>query len=152
MSGKLADPAVVVHGALADLALLSRGDAVVGTSISVFSRLAWFLVYGYQGKVPPYVNLDTTLCCNFATGPCHTWNRRCGGQPKRLLGSQETWERCRPVKTLDRERFIKRLRGPKGRPFDDEDVQHVRTEMCVWSERGDTTVSLKQRGAANVTD
>jgi hypothetical protein len=44
--------------AAAELDLLSRCDAFVGTFSSSFSRLAYLLMVGRRGGLAPYVSLD----------------------------------------------------------------------------------------------
>lgn len=51
-------PTTTALATLAELDLLSRCDAFVGTFSSSFSRLAYLLMVGRRGGLAPYVSLD----------------------------------------------------------------------------------------------
>lgn len=52
---------------LADLELLSRADAFVGTSASWVSRLALLAIIGEQAAIPPFALLDAPFLCVWCT-------------------------------------------------------------------------------------
>ena len=52
------DRSLAFGSIMADLALLSRADAIVGTSTSCITRLSFQLIAGRVGSVPPFVFLD----------------------------------------------------------------------------------------------
>ena len=51
-------PTTTALATLAELDLLSRCDAFVGTFSSSFSRLAYLLMVGRRGGLAPYISLD----------------------------------------------------------------------------------------------
>ena len=57
----LIDRGAVVSGFFADLELLARADAFVGTAASWTSRVALLAIVGETGSVPPFVMLDRPL-------------------------------------------------------------------------------------------
>jgi hypothetical protein len=59
--GKL-DNDVVTTSALADMQLLSRGDMFIGSSLSVYTRLAFLLIHGRRGVLPPFHFVDSPYC------------------------------------------------------------------------------------------
>jgi hypothetical protein len=60
-AGKLNND-VVVTSALGDLQLLSRGDMFIGSSLSVYTRLAFLLIQGRRGPMPPFHFVDAPYC------------------------------------------------------------------------------------------
>ena len=52
---------------LADLELLSRADAFVGTSASWVSRLALLAIIGEKAAIPPFALLDAPFLCVWCT-------------------------------------------------------------------------------------
>ena len=55
------DRALVISSLHAELQLLSRADALVGTSLSYVTRLLFLLIVGHRGVIPPFVFLDAPL-------------------------------------------------------------------------------------------
>jgi hypothetical protein len=57
------DPELVIGSLAAELELLSAGAALVGTSSSWVSRLAFLAMIGRRGTTPPFVFLDAPFGC-----------------------------------------------------------------------------------------
>ena len=57
----LVDRASVVSSFFADVELLSRADAFVGTAASWTSRIALLAIIGEMGSVPPFAMVDRPL-------------------------------------------------------------------------------------------
>lgn len=57
----LVDRAAVVASLFADVELLSRADAFVGTAASFTSRVALFSIVGEKGSIPPFIMIDRPL-------------------------------------------------------------------------------------------
>lgn len=55
---------VVSFSAVADLALMKRGDIFLGTFSSHFSKLAYYVMSGKQMRLPPFISLDVPLSCD----------------------------------------------------------------------------------------
>lgn len=54
----------ILFSAVADLQLLKHGDMFLGAFTSHYSKLAYYLMAGYQMRIPPFISLDYPLSCD----------------------------------------------------------------------------------------